>query len=453
MDGKALLVIAVNLAKSQATLIGLLREHATFGGLPDAALNTLLENGELLHFNPNEVMLQQGATSDCALFIVSGEADIVVETSYGEIHVAHGAPGTLIGEIGAFTQVPRIATVRARTALDALRIGRPQLLDLGGGNPQLLLFVIGQLGERMSRLNQAIGFYTNALSALEINDFDTRLLDELLNPLPELVDFSHSFLRLAEQITIKRQRFEEMANATAIQRSMLPRPFKAEKAFAAIDLHGELHPAREVGGDFFDYFTIDDKRIAVSIGDVSGKGVPASLFMAITQSVIRLMVRENSDLATAIARVNSLLAANNEESMFVTAFCAVIDVNTGEIVYANCGHNAPLLLRRGGTIDRLTPTGPPLAASTHATFKTATERLSEGDRLILFSDGVPEATSPNGEFFGDERIEQVVREFAEAAAQDLVRGIVGRVTEFEGGAPRNDDIACVGVVYRGPLVE
>ena len=101
---------------------------------------------------------------------------------------------------------------------------------------------------------------------------------------------------------------------------MLPRPFKAENAFAAIDLYGELHPAREVGGDFFDYFTIDNKRVAVSIGDVSGKGVPASLFMAITQSLIRLTLREGGDLAAEIARVNNLLAANNEESMFATAF-------------------------------------------------------------------------------------------------------------------------------------
>lgn len=93
MDGKALLVIAVNLAKSQATLIGLLREHATFGGLPDAALNTLLENGELLHFNPNEVMLQQGATSDCALFIVSGEADIVVERRTARFMSPTARPG------------------------------------------------------------------------------------------------------------------------------------------------------------------------------------------------------------------------------------------------------------------------------------------------------------------------------------------------------------------------
>ena len=446
-------MIAMNAAKPEATAIDLLREHVTLGGLPEAALKTLLDNSELVRFAPNEIMLQQGAPSDFALFIVAGEADILVQTSYGDIHIAHSSPGMMMGEIGAFAHVPRIATVRARTTLDALRVERSQLLELGRTNPQLLLFVVGQLGERMSRLNRAIGFYTNALSALESNDLDPKLLDELRNPLPELVDFSQSFLRLAEQITIKRQRFEEMANAAAIQRAMLPRPFKPEKAFAAIDLHGELHPAREVGGDFFDYFAIDDRRIAVSIGDVSGKGVPASLFMAMTQSLMRLMIREGGDLATGIARVNSLLAANNEESMFATAFCAVIDVETGEVIYSNCGHNAPLLLRRGATIDHLTPTGPPLAASAEATFKTSTRRLLAGDRLILFSDGVPEATCPAGDFFGDQRFELTALEFAEVAAKDLVRGIVDRVTKFENGSPRNDDIACLGVVYRGPDVE
>jgi phosphoserine phosphatase RsbU/P len=439
----------MNSTESKATILDQLRGHETLGELPDIALRMLIENSELLHFSPNEVMLRQGTASDSALFIVSGEAEILVETSYGDIHIAHGSPKMLVGEIGAFTHMPRIATVRAQTAVNALRIGGPQLLELGSTNPQLLLFIIRQLGERLSRLNRAIGFYTNTLSALERNDFDAKLLDELLNPMPELVDFSHSFLRLAEQITTKRQRFEEMANAAAIQRSMLPRPFNPENAFAAIDLYGELHPAREVGGDFFDYFTIDDTRLALSIGDVSGKGVPASLFMAITQSLIRLMVREGGDLAEEIARVNNLLAASNEEAMFATAFCAVIDVNTGEIAYSNCGHNPPLLLQCDGTIDRLTPTGPPLAASTNRTFKVTRRLLSAGDRLILFSDGLPEATDRHGEFFGDEKIERVLREYAEATARDMVRGVINRVTEFENGAQRYDDIACVGLLYRG----
>lgn len=434
---------------SPAAILDQLRQHPALGELRSADLDMLIEQGELLHFEPNELMLQQGTASDCALFIVSGEADIAVETAYGAIHIAEGKPKTMIGEIGAFTQMARIATIRARTPVDALRIGRVQLLKLGRANPHFLLFVVEQLGERLSRLNRAIGFYTNALGALERNDFDQRLLDELLHPMPELADFSQSFIRLAEQITVKRRHFEEMANAAAIQRSMLPRAFRAENAFAAIDLYGELHPAREVGGDFFDYFPVDDKRLVVTIGDVSGKGIPASLFMAITQSLIRLTLRGDGDLAARITRVNNLLAVNNEEAMFVTAFCAIIEVETGQLSYSNCGHNAPLLLHRDGSIDQLKSTGPPLAASTSVTFKTADRRLVAGDRLVLFSDGLPEATNCNGEFLGDVRIERAIRENAEKGAQGLVRGIIHQAVEFEGGAPRYDDIACVSVIYHG----
>jgi serine phosphatase RsbU (regulator of sigma subunit) len=442
----------VNLSRPDATLvIDLLRRHALLGQIPAASIKTLVANSQLLHFEPNEVMLQQGAPSDSALFVVAGEADVLVETSYGDIPVARCLPETLIGEIGAFTELARTATVRAQTAVDALKIGRAQLLEVGRSDPNLLLLIISQLGERLSRLNQAIGFYTNALGALERNTFDTRLLEDLLNPMPELVDFSHSFLRLAEQITVKRQQFEDMANAAAIQRSMLPRPFVAENAFAAIDLYGELHPAREVGGDFFDYFTIGDRHLALTIGDVSGKGVPASLFMAITQSLIRVMVRDGRELSGAIGSVNNLLAANNDEAMFATAFCAIIDVVSGDVAYCNCGHNAPLLLRAGGSLDHLAPTGPPLAARHNASFKTEATRLMAGDRLLLFSDGLPEATNPGGQFFGDAQIEQAVRDLAGAPARELVGGIVAKVREFENGAAQFDDIACVGLVHRGSV--
>jgi len=441
---------SVNFAKpDSARVLDLLRAHPTLGEYPVAALTALVETSELMRFEPNEIMLQQGTSSESALFIVAGEADILVETSYGSVQIAHCSPKMLIGEIGAFTELPRTATVRARTSVEALKIGRAQLLDLGQANSKLLLFVISQLGERLSRLNQAIGFYTNALTALERNDFDTRLLNDLLNPMPELLDFSHSFLRLAEQITINQARFEEMANAAAIQRSMLPPPFVAKKHFSAIDLYGELRPAREVGGDFFDYFIIDEKRLAVTVGDVSGKGVPASLFMAITQSLIRVMVGEGRDLAAELSRVNNMLAANNEESMFATMFCAIIDVLSGEMIYCNCGQNPPLLLRREGTIEQLTPTGPPLAARQNTVLATAHRRLAVGDRLILYSDGLPEATNRDGHFFGDDRLESAVREFDDASAQDLVSRIIKGVIEFEAGTPQFDDIACVGLIYRG----
>jgi serine phosphatase RsbU (regulator of sigma subunit) len=439
----------MNFPISKAAIIEQLRGHVAFGQLSDATLTILAESSDLLHFAPKAALMQQGEASDSAFFILAGEADILVETAYGQVSIARGTPHMLIGEIGAFSDFPRIASVRAHTSVEALRIKRELLLELGRTSPQLLLFVISQLGGRLSRLNRAIGFYANALTALERNDFDPKLLDDLLSPMPELVDFSQSFLRLAEQITFKRRHLEEMANAAAIQRSMLPPPFKADNGFAAVDLYGELRPAREVGGDFFDYFTIDERKLAISIGDVSGKGVPASLFMAMVQSLVRIMVREGGDLGSALTRVNNLLAAHNEESMFATVFCAVIGVDTGDVIYCNCGHNAPLLLRRGGVMERLTPTAPPLAASTRPSLRTATLQLGVGDYLVGFSDGLPEAINARGEFFGDQRVEQAVREHAKTGARDLIRGILERMADFVGSALPYDDIACLGLVFRG----
>jgi serine phosphatase RsbU (regulator of sigma subunit) len=432
----------------QKAIAELLRGHEAFGQLSVAACDALVTGGRIVRYQPGDEILKQGAPSNAALFVISGEADILVETSYGDIQIARGLPKMLIGEIGAFAGLPRTATVRARTAVVVLEIAREQLLALGQDDPKLPNFIIAQLGEKMSRLNQAIGFYTNALSALEHNAFDTRLLEDLLNPMPELVDFSHSFLRLAEQITIKRRQFEEMANAAAIQRSMLPRPFAAQQTFAALDVYGELHPAREVGGDFYDYFAIDDRRIAITIGDVSGKGVPASLFMAISQSLVRVTLREGRDLGAEIARVNDMLAVNNDEAMFATAFCAVIDATSGEAVYCNCGHNAPLVLRNDGSAEPLPPTGPPLAARQNASFRVGTARLSPGDLLFLFTDGLPEASNAGGEFFGDERVAQAVRAHAGMPARDAVVGVISKVRQFESGAPQYDDIACLALIYR-----
>lgn len=432
-----------------AAVVGLLRTHSAFGGLPEDALLTLIDRNELRHFAPNETMLHQGEPSDFALFIVTGEVEILVQTAYGDVQVARGGPKLLVGEIGAFANLPRTATVRALTAVTALQIGREQLLELGRTNSQLLLFVIGQLGERLSRLNIAIGFYSNALNALESNDFDAKLLEDLLSPIPELVDFSHAFFRLAEQLTRKRQHLEEMANAAAIQRAMLPRAFKAENAFAAIDLYGELHSAREVGGDFYDYFAIDDRRLVLSIGDVSGKGIPASLFMGMVQLLIRLVLAEAPDLGEGLARINNRLAAKNEESMFATAFSAIIEADTGELIYSNCGHNPPLLLRRDGAIEKLLPTGPPLAAAQQRSFRTATLRLVPGDRLVCFSDGLPEATNRRGEFFGEQRVEQAVRDNAQAEVEELVKNVINSMTEFAEGAVPYDDVVCLGLLYRG----
>ena len=138
-----------------------------------------------------------------------------------------------------------------------------------------------------------------------------------------------------------------MASAAAIQRAMLPSMQPDDAADGQLDIFARMIPAREVGGDLYDIVKLDENRVVITIGDVCGKGVPASLFMAITQTVMRLVVRSGEDLQAEIAAANNLLAANNRETMFTTLFCGVFDVSSGTMTYCNCGHNPPLVLRRG----------------------------------------------------------------------------------------------------------
>jgi sigma-B regulation protein RsbU (phosphoserine phosphatase) len=382
-------------------IVPLLRDHAGFARLPEAALATLVAGGEIVEFDAEIVFLRQGDPSDSAYLLLAGEVEVSVETNYGPVPLAILSCPALVGELGVFADLPRTAMVRSRTPLRALRMTRADLLLVGRANPDLLLAVLGQLGQRLATINRAIGFYTHALAALERHDFDPTILDALLHPLPELVDFVQTFRRMAEQIILRRSQHDEMASAVAIQRAMLPAPWLADTGGGRVDLHGEIRPAREVGGDLYDHFMLDDDRLAIVIGDVSGKGVPAALFMAITRTIVRLVARENDDVAVAIRRANELLSADNISTMFTTLFYAVVDLASGRLTYCNCGHNPPLLLRGDGSSEALTLTGLPLGLLAEAEYGTGTVQLAPGDRLFLYTDGVTEANSAAGEEYGD----------------------------------------------------
>src|ERR1700693_4680160 len=150
---------------------------------------------------------------------------------------------------------------------------------------------------------------------------------------------------MAAQIAQKRAHEAEMASAAAIQRAMLPGMQPSDVAEGQLDIFADMIPAREVGGDLYDIVKRDGNQVVITIGDVCGKGIPASLFMAITQTVMRLVVRTGNDLEAEVKTANDLLVANNTEDMFTTLFCGVIDVAAGTLTYCNCGHNPPLPLR------------------------------------------------------------------------------------------------------------
>jgi serine phosphatase RsbU (regulator of sigma subunit) len=252
---------------------------------------------------------------------------------------------------------------------------------------------------------------------------------------------------VAAQAAQRRAHEAEMASAAAIQRAMLPGAGQSDFAEGRLDIFAHMIPAREVGGDLYDIVKLDGGRVMVSIGDVCGKGVPASLFMAVTQTIMRLVVRFDQDLQTEINSANNLVAANNREEMFTTLFCGLLDVSSGTMTYCNCGHNAPLVLRKdASTFETLRTCGPPLGVLDESNYVPRSIALAPGDVLVLYTDGVTEAENTQRALFGNKRLEEAVLEKRGAPARDVVEHVIARVTEFSNGAVQSDDITCVAVV-------
>ncbi|HZB91610.1 MAG TPA: SpoIIE family protein phosphatase [Stellaceae bacterium] len=429
------------------TVTRLIRHHPLLAALSDAALADLLEDSQLLDIGAGERLMSQGAMSDAVYLVMTGHADVTVDTAYGPVPVARLSGNVLIGEIGVFAGVPRTATVCACTPLTALRIEPRRFLALGRESPDLLFYVINQLGARIAKITRGIAFYAHALTALERHDFDPAILEELLHPVPELVDFAESFRRMAAQIVLRRAQREEMASAAAIQRAMLPPPWTADGAASGIELHADMRPAREVGGDFYDYFRLSDGRLCLALGDVSGKGVPASLFLALTRSVIRLVAHDDVNLAAGICRANELLCAENAASMFATVFFGIVDCATGTLSYCNCGHNPPLIIRTDGSIETLTSTGLPLAMLAGTAYCERKIALTPGDRLLLYTDGITEANNVAGDEFGEDRLLSLAEALRQSSARELVDAVLDRVAKFSEGTPQSDDRACLALVF------
>ena len=185
-----------------APYLRLLREHAIFGELSEQDLKDLVIRSDLIVFAPGELMLQQGEASDSALLITAGEAEVTVDATPNPVQLGRSTAGALIGEVGVFAGVPRTATVRAQTEVEALRIGRDDMLHIGGENPAFLRAVMRELGGRIAAFNQAIGFYTGALARLEQDDDPGPLADA--PPMPELVTFVHALRRIARRMSLRR---------------------------------------------------------------------------------------------------------------------------------------------------------------------------------------------------------------------------------------------------------
>jgi len=231
---------------------------------------------------------------------------------------------------------------------------------------------------------------------------------------------------------------QELEVARQMQLNVLPRAFPQLPGFS---LAARMRPAREVGGDFYDVFRIDERRTAIAIADVSGKGIPAAFFMLITRTLLKALALEGRGPARTVSRLNELLSAENEEMMFVTLFYAELDPVERRLTYANCGHNEPILVASDGPAAPLPSTdGMALAVFEDLSFEEETIELAPNSALVLFTDGVTEAFDSDGHMFSDGRLIGLLDELHEQDASAMLTDILQAVDRFSGEAPQSDDI-------------
>jgi sigma-B regulation protein RsbU (phosphoserine phosphatase) len=242
----------------------------------------------------------------------------------------------------------------------------------------------------------------------------------------------------------------ELDIASNIQQSILPRVFPPFPGRADFDIFAQMIPAREVGGDFYDFFLVDDGHLGIVVGDVSGKGMPAALFMAVSRTLLKSNALAGLAPGDCLHRVNQLLCLENSAEMFVSIFYGILDTRTGAFEYCNGGHNRPYLLRRGGAAEMLEGTGGTvLGVLDSSRYGARRITLQPGEGVFLYSDGVTEAMDAGGAVFSDGRLLATLEHHGAASPEALIAAVVEDVNRHAGGVAQSDDITTLAVRWRG----
>ncbi len=277
-----------------------------------------------------------------------------------------------------------------------------------------------------------------------------RKLFKMSRLLMRMSDRSQRQLKEAEEaLAIANQRMEKELNVgQEIQMAMLPRSFPAFPDTDTFSICASLVPAREVGGDFYDFYMLDDNRLCFCIGDVSGKGVPSALFMAVTQTLIKSAARIENSTAAIIAHVNQELSRDNDACMFVTIFMGILDLNTGNLLYTNAGHDPPIIRKNDGTVQLLDQRhGPAAGAMEDMNYREDRITLSPGELIFLFTDGVTEAMNPEKKLFGHDILMDLAATGCFNTPETAVGSVFEAVREFESGTEQSDDITALALHY------
>jgi sigma-B regulation protein RsbU (phosphoserine phosphatase) len=338
---------------------------------------------------------------------------------------------------------------------DVFRLSRSMLAIGAAGFVLLVLITVGiarRITHPLRELSEsareiASGNLDLQLPEIGVNDEVGDLAESFRYMKTSLKEFIHDLTAT----TAAKERIEsELRIARDIQMGILPKLFPAFPDRREFEVFASIEPAKEVGGDLYDFFFVDETHFCFLVGDVSGKGVPAAFFMAVTKTLLKVVAERGLDPGDILTRVNADLSSENESCMFVTLFLAIIDIETGETRYANAGHNPPVFLPCGGRPEWIPPFGEPVAGVMEGMrYSTKTMTLKPGDLLFIYTDGVTEAMDPDGGLFGDERLMAQLTAEREPFAPKLVKDMGEAIRVFARGADQSDDITMLAMQFMG----
>ncbi|WP_319542005.1 SpoIIE family protein phosphatase [uncultured Pseudodesulfovibrio sp.] len=313
------------------------------------------------------------------------------------------------------------------------------------------------------RITNPLRQLSDAAHEIASGDLDVMLPE--ISSRDEVGDLTSSFRHMKESLkefienltstTAAKERIEsELRIAREIQMGILPKLFPAFPERKEFEVFASIEPAKEVGGDLYDFFFVDEKHFCFLVGDVSGKGVPAAFFMAVTKTLLKVVSEKGLDPGEVLTKVNADLSADNESCMFVTLFLAVMNIETGEIHYANAGHNPPIFMPCGGTPEWIPPFGEPVAGIMESMeYSTKTMTMKPGDIIFMYTDGVTEAMNPDKKLYSEDRLMELLVSMEEPFAPKLVKEVEASIKAFTLGAEQSDDITMLAMQFMGKCLK
>lgn len=389
-----------------------LANHSLFNNLPRPLIETILAESSIRVLKPGEMLLAQGEENHNLYLVVSGRLKVCLDATGSDISFLIES-GECIGEMSIIEERLTSAYVMAKDECSLLVLTEAIFWDKLLSYPAAVRNLLQMLSKRMRNHNR-----------ITLQTLEQQLRYEHLE--------------------------KELAAAGKIQANILPHKVPLFPNHPQVDVFAIMEPAKAVGGDFFDAFALDNHTIYIAIGDVSGKGMPAALFMVRAITLLRMGISDEATFGAVLPMVNRMLVQNNGECMFVSLFVGLLNVDTGHFTYMNGGHNRPFFARSGASFELLdVPRALVLGLYDQAVYDVAELTLKPGDTLVLYTDGVTEATNPQQDYFEVERAAAVLNNVAQKDMATLVKTLQTAVEEFAEGAPQADDITMLALRYQG----